>query len=139
MVRAKILKFLNKKFVRFLIAGGINTAFSYAIFIVLIFLLGSKELALTLNLLIAIFFNYNMSARFVFHNRDMNWKQILKFYMVYFLTYPLNLLHLHITVDIWNWNVYFSQFVTLFYMPIINFLLQRKFVFRDITNSKRKG
>ena len=126
----KLQKFLRNKFVRFLIAGGINTAFSYCCFVILMFFLHNKEIAVTVNLIIAVFFNYNTSSKFVFQTKNkMN--QILKFYLVYFLTYPLNLLHLYITVDIWNWNVYVSQFLTLLYLPIINFWLQKKLVFRD--------
>lgn len=125
----KCKRFFSSKFFRFLIAGGVNTAFSYCCFALLMYLIGVKEAAVTLNLIIAVFFNYNMSAKFVFREEKMSIKQIMKFYLVYFATYPLNLFHLHVTVDIWKWNVYVSQFVTLFYMPIINFLLQRKLVF----------
>lgn len=113
-----------------MIAGGINTLFSYACFAFFMYLIGIKEIAVTLNLVIAVFFNYNMSARFVFREKAMGWKQIIKFYAVYFITYPLNLLHLHVTVDIWDWNVYLSQLATLLYMPLISFLLQRKLVFK---------
>jgi len=127
----KLIKKFDTKFFRFLIAGGINTLFSYCSFAVLMFMLNIKELAVTINLIIAVFFNYNTSSRFVFRDKNMTCQQVLRFYIVYFLTYPLNLLHLYLTVDVWHWNVYFSQFVTLFYMPLISFVLQRKFVFKD--------
>lgn len=122
---------MNQEFVRFLIAGGINTAFSFICFSILMYFIGMKEIAVTINLIIAVFFNYNTSARFVFRDKGMKLRKIIKFYIVYCVTYPLNLLHLRITVDIWGWNVYLSQFITLLYMPLINFLLQRKLVFRD--------
>lgn len=125
----KLKRLFESKFLRFLIAGGINTVFSYCCFALLMYLIKVKEIAVTLNLIVAVFFNYNMSSRFVFKNKEMSLKQIAKFYLVYFITYPLNLIHLHITVDVWGWNVYISQFVTLFYMPLINFALQRKLVF----------
>lgn len=132
-----VRKLCNNKFFRFLIAGGINTLFSYCCFAILMFLFQNKELAVTLNLLIAVFFNYNMSARFVFQEREMSVRQIIKFYLVYLATYPLNLLHLHVTVDIWNWNVYISQLVTLLYMPLINFTLQKLLIFRN--KSEQEG
>lgn len=127
----KISNLFQNKFIRFLIAGGINTLFSYVCFAILLFVTKNKEIAVTLNLLVAVFFNYSMSARFVFRDKRMGAKQVLKFYLVYFITYPLNLLHLHVTVDIWNWNVYLSQLATLLYMPLISFLLQRKLVFKE--------
>lgn len=131
-------RLLRYKFIRFLITGIINTAFSYCCFIAFMFFIKIKEIAVTLELLTAVFFNYNMSSRFVFQKKKSTIKQIVKFYAVYFITYPLNLFHLYITVDLWNWNVYFSQFVTLFYMPVISFILQRRIVFRDTTNKEIK-
>lgn len=129
-MRGKLKWLFSQQFFRFLLSGGINAAFSYALFAGLMFFLKNKEIAITLNMLIAIFFNYNISARFVFREK-MKLKQIVKFYAVYFVTYPINLIHLYVTVDIWSWNVYFSQFSTLLYIPIISFLLQKIFVFRN--------
>lgn len=134
----QLKKFLNYKFVRFLIAGGINTVFSYCCFAFFMYFIRVKEVAVTLELLIAVLFNYNMSSRFVFGKKKNSIKRIIKFYVVYFVTYPLNLFHLYITVDLWNWNVYFSQFVTLFYMPIISFILQRQIVFHDTIDKEIK-
>jgi len=123
---------LKNTFIKFLLAGVINTLFSYCLFAVLMFCINIKELVVTLNYIIAIFFNYMMSSRFVFQNKKVGIIQIARFYIVYFITYPLNLLHLYVTVDIWHWNVYLSQFVTLLYMPVISFILQKKLVFNEI-------
>lgn len=129
MIINKIKQLLSKKVIRFLISGGVNTAFGYCCFAVLMFFTGEKEISVTLNLIISIFFNYNMSSHFVFQDKSINLRKILKFYAVYFITYPLNLLHLYVTVDIFGWNVYLSQFTTLLYMPLINFILQKNFIF----------
>lgn len=120
---------LSHRFVRFLMAGAVNAAFSYCCFALLMYLIGIKEIAVTLNLLISIFFNYNTSSRFVFKNEKMTLSQVVRFYAVYFVTYPLNLLHLHITVDVWGWNVYVSQLLTFLYLPFISYFLQKKLVF----------
>lgn len=115
---------------RFLVVGVGNTIFSYFCFVVFMYSTGIKEVAATLNMIVCVLFNYFTSSRFVFHDNQRSLKKILSFYSVYFATYPLGLLHLHITVDLWGWNVYYSQFVSLFYMPFISFFLQRLFVFR---------
>lgn len=137
----KILnKFIQNELLRFLIAGGINTLFSYCCFACLMFFIGNKEIATTLSFMICIFFNYNMSAKFVFKTAErMNIKEILKFYAAYGVTYPLNLIHLKITVDFWGWNVYFSQFVTLFYLPFISYFIQKKFVFKKTMASRMEN
>lgn len=124
-------RLMGHKFFRFLIAGGVNTAFSYCCFAGFMYLTHIKEIAVTLEVIVAVFFNYNMSSRFVFRSNGMSWRQVLKFYAVYFVTYPLNLLHLYITVNLWGWNVYLSQLTTLLYMPVISFVLQRKLIFKD--------
>ena len=120
---------LNKPFIRFLFAGGVNAAFSYCSFAVLMFLTQNKEMAVTLNFVVAVAFNYLNSSKFVFRAKT-NFKDVIKFYVVYLITYPINLLHLHITVDLMGWNTYFSQFVTLLYIPLISFVLQKKLIFR---------
>lgn len=130
---------LNREFIRFLIAGGVNVLFSFVSFSVLMRCIGIKEVAVTLNLFIAVFFNYNTSSRFVFNNNHMSIKQIFKFYIVYFVTYPLNLLHLYITVDLLSWNVYLSQVTTLLYLPLISFLLQRRLIFQDRKEKEEEG
>ena len=124
-----LTKLLNYKGIRFLIAGGINTLFSYICFAVIMYITGIKELAVTLNLIICVLFNFMTSSRFVFCDKGISFKKIIKFYGLYFITYILNLIHLRITVDIFGWNVYLSQLATLLYIPWISFFLQRKFVF----------
>ena len=55
---------------------------------------------------------------------------IVKFYGIYAVYYILNLLHLYVTVDLWGWNTYLAQLVSLFYLPIVSFTLQQLLVFR---------
>lgn len=129
-LEALIKKLFSHKFVRFLFAGGLNALFSYVCFVLLMFLINQKEIATTVNLIIAVAFNYLTSSKIVFKESKFSPLTIVKFYGVYGITYILNLLHLHITVDIWEWNVYLSQLVTLCYMPIISFTLQKLLVFR---------
>lgn len=138
MTRLKnlIKKLFSYKFVRFLFAGVLNTLFSYACFCVLMLVINQKEIATTINLIVAVAFNYFTSSKIVFKESKLSPVTILKFYGVYGITYVLNLIHLHITVDVWSWNVYLSQLVTLCYMPVISFTLQRLFVFKKSKSSK---
>ena len=124
-----IKKFLSFKELRFLIAGGVNTIFSYLCFATLMYLINIKEFAVTINLLICVMFNYFTSSKFVFRDKTINKEKVIKFYGLYLITYILNLIHLRVTVDIWNWNVYIAQLATLLYLPWISFFLQKKIVF----------
>lgn len=130
-----IKKIFSYKFVRFLFAGGLNTLFSYACFAVLMLIINQKEIVTTLNYIISVTFNYFTSSKIVFKEFGFSPLLLVKFYGTYVVTYIINLIHLHITVDIWGWNVYFSEFITLFYIPIISFVLQRTLVFRKSKRS----
>lgn len=116
---------------RFIIAGGINTLFSYFSFAILLLLVKNKEIVLTLNLFIAVTFNYMTSSRFVFQNSEKGFIKIFQFYGVYFITYLVNMAHLYITVDLLLWDIYIAQLSTLSYLPILGFILQRKLVFSN--------
>lgn len=138
-MKKHIQQLFSNRFFRFLLAGGMNAGFSYCCFAVLLSLIGNKEVVVTLNLIIAVFFNYNTSARFVFKDKKIDIRKVAKFYGVYFLTYPINLIHLHVTVDIWGWNVYISQLITFLYLPVITYFLQKKLIFSQVNNNKREG
>lgn len=142
-LKALIKKLFSYRFVRFLFAGGLNALFSYTCFVVLMLIINQKEIAATINLIISVAFNYFTSSKIVFKESKLSILTIIKFYGVYGITYVLNLVHLHITVDVWGWNVYLSQFVTLCYIPLISFALQRLLVFRkrktEIQNTEEKA
>lgn len=125
-----IKKLFSYKFIRFLFAGGINVLFSYLCFAILMLLIGNKELATGLNVLICATFNFLTSSKIVFTDSKSSVWVIVKFYGIYAVYYILNLLHLYVTVDLWGWNTYLAQLVSLFYLPIVSFTLQQLLVFR---------
>ena len=129
-----VKKVFSYKFIRFLFAGGLNTLFSYGCFAVLMLIINQKEIVTTLNYIISVAFNYLTSSKIVFKESGFSPLLIVKFYGTYVLTYIINLIHLYVTVDLWGWNVYFSEFITLLYIPIISFTLQRLLVFRKKDN-----
>ena len=96
---------------RFLIVGGFNTLFSYIVFFTLYYLLQQKEITVSLTFIIVILFNYQTISKYVFSNS--NEKKFIIFVSVYLVGYFLNLIHLWITVDIYQMNVYWAQILTL--------------------------
>jgi len=85
------------QFLRFLAVGGVNTAFGYGVFALLILLnrhfrICSPEAELVLAPLISqicgILFNFKTTGTIVFRNR--NNRLILRFFAVYSITYLLN-------------------------------------------------
>ena len=120
---------VDKKIYKFIFAGILNTIFGYIIFSLIFYLLNQKELSLTLSFIISIFFNYFTIGSYVFNNNHTS-KKLVSFIAVYLFIYLLNLLHLLITVDLLLLNVYLSQFITLFYLPIISYIINKNYVFK---------
>lgn len=120
---------VDKKVYKFIFAGIFNTIFGYIIFSLIFYLLNQKELSLTLSFIISIFFNYFTIGSYVFNDNHTS-KKLVLFIAVYLFIYLLNLLHLLITVDLLMLNVYFSQFITLFYLPAISYIINKNYVFK---------
>jgi putative flippase GtrA len=92
-----IRKLWSIQFLRFLAVGGVNTAFGYGVFALLILLnrhfkICSPEAELVLAPLISqicgILFNFKTTGTIVFRNR--NNRLIFRFFAVYSITYLLN-------------------------------------------------
>ena len=122
-----ILKNRYRYHIRFLMTGVVNTLFGYMIFFILYYLIQEKYMAVTIALIISILFNYQTISNYVF--TDANEKKIITFIAVYLFTYILDLVHLWITVDIYHMNVYWASLLTLFYLPLISFYLNKRFVY----------
>ncbi|MCD4756689.1 MAG: GtrA family protein [Arcobacteraceae bacterium] len=118
---------INRQFFKFLFTGGLNTLFSYFVFVILYFFIQQKELVVTLTTIIAVTFNYYSYKHIVFIDSDK--QKIIAFIGVYFFIYLLSLIHLWITVDIYKVNIYLAQFIALFYMPLLGFYLNKKYVY----------
>lgn len=131
-----IKKYISVEMMKFLVTGGVNTAFSFISFVFFMELIGIKEIAATINLLVGISFNYLTYSRFVFKESKRNLKQMLQFYCVYFITYPIGLVHLFVTVDLIGIGVYQSRIISTCYMPFISHYLQRKIVFKKIEDNE---
>ncbi len=75
--------------IRYLLAGGLNTATTYAVYLLLLPLIG-YAVAYTVTYAGGIFFAYYLSARFVFR-RPLNWRHALQYPLVYLLQYGLGI------------------------------------------------
>lgn len=76
-------------FLRFLVVGGINTLFSFAIYALLILLGLHYVLAALISTICGILFNFKTTGTLVFRNRDN--RLLLRFFGVYAFTYLINI------------------------------------------------
>ena len=115
--------FLQKyqKKIRFLIAGGINTAVGLAMYPILYVLLSPFGVgyikALVLSQIICITFSFVINKYFVFKTKGNVRKEYPKFFAFYGIYFLLNLLCLPVMVEVLKMNPMVAQ--TLFSIAII--------------------
>jgi putative flippase GtrA len=96
-----IKKLLNRTEIRFLLVGGFNTVLSYAILLVLDFLLPYK-LAYSISFVIGVIINFFTHKHITFRSKGKVSKELLKFICVYIALFFFGLLVLHILIDIFS-------------------------------------
>lgn len=92
-----LMKFINKPFFRFVISGILNTAVTYALYLVLLLFIEYKT-SYTISYIIGIFFSYYLSTKFVF-KESVSFIKFLKFPIVYLVQYFINLLFVFLFVE----------------------------------------
>lgn len=85
----KLRAFLNGRFFRFLIVGGVNTVFGYGVFAIVYFASHNYRAAIVVATLIGIAFNFFTTGRVVFGNRSA--RAALPFVLGYGVTLAVNL------------------------------------------------
>lgn len=117
---------IDWKFIKFLFVGGLNTAFGYGVFALLLFLKLHYSLALLLSTVVGILFNFKTTGIIVFKNHDNS--LLFRFFAAYAIVYVLNVWGLKL-FDLIHFNMYWAGFILLFPMAVVSFILMKKFVF----------
>lgn len=119
---------LNNTFLRFLFVGGLNTAFGYSIYAILIYLHLHYSLAALMATIFGVLFNFKTTGRLVFKSR--NNRLLLKFIGVYVIIYTINIAALKV-FNAFNVDMYLAGAAMLLPMAVIAFILNRKCVFKE--------
>lgn len=117
---------IDKRFMKFLLVGVLNTLFGYSLYSLLLFLGVHYAGATTLASGIGALFNFKTIGLLVFTNRDN--RLIFRFLGMYIITWTLTIGLLWLC-DQFGINLYLAGFVVVFPVAILSFLLQSKFVF----------
>lgn len=118
--------------IRFLIIGAVNAGISYLIFVLALFLIGDKyyQICAALQWIISSFFSFTNQKLFVFCTKG-NWiKEYLKCCTTWLVSYLLNVLILEIFVKYINLNVYIAQFLSIFAVSVVTYVLFKYFAFK---------
>ncbi len=126
--------FSAPRWFRYLAAGGYNTAFSFALFTALYFLLKdhiSYLWVLIINHIISVFHSFVVMKIFVFKTKGNFFKEYLKCNVTYASTLAINFVSLYVMVSLLDFNVLISQFVCTIAIAALTYFLHKGFSFKS--------
>ena len=111
-----------KQLLRFSLIGILNFIVNYSIYLLFLYLNFYYFWALILSNIIVIFHSYFWNRFWTFKSKDKYLKEISKFFMVYMLSFLLNLILLALLVEVFNLKPGTAQLIPLILITMINFL-----------------
>lgn len=124
--RISLAAVLKWRFIRFLVVGGINTAFGYCMFSAFLWVGLNYALALFFATVLGVFFNFQTTGRLVFGSK--NYGLIWRFFCVYGVTYCVNLAGIFI-LGLAGVGHYAAGALMLAPIVVLSYLLNRRLVF----------
>ena len=119
-------RLLHFQFVRFLLVGGLNTAFSYANYAALLYM-GVPYAAANLGaLLLGMAFSFRTQGRLVFRNSDR--RLIFRFAACWGLIWVLNIALIALLIRV-GLNAYWAGAVAMLPIAVASYFVQRVVVF----------
>jgi putative flippase GtrA len=119
----------DKIFLKFILAGLLNTIFGYAFFAVLIFLKVNTFVSLFISTIAGIVFNYLTFGQLVF---KLNKSKLMftKFIFAYFISYMLNVYLLKVFMAFFNNNAFVAQVISLPFVVLFNWISMNYWVYK---------
>ncbi len=117
---------LSFQFIRFLLVGGLNTSFSYAVYAALLFMGLNYVMANLGALLLGILFSFRTQGRLVFGNQDG--RLIYRFAAVWGLIFLFNILLISVLMDA-GLNAYWAGAIAMAPITVISYFVQKFLVF----------
>lgn len=112
---------------KFLFVGALNTAFGYSVYALFVTLHASHNIALTIQYILGVLWNFKTTGVIVFKNHDNS--RIVRFFMSYVVTYSINLVCLNILIHL-GAGKYVSQAIMVLPMAVLSFIIFKTFVFK---------
>ena len=117
------MKFIKSEFCKFIFFGGVNTALSYAIYVIFqLFLI--YPVAYSLAYILGIFISYYLNSRFVF-KREFSLVKAFQYPLVYLVQYLLGLLLLCVLIEIFYLNKLIAPALVILITIPVTFFLSR--------------
>lgn len=121
------------RFMRFLVIGCVNAGIAYLIYAVCVFFIGAEhyKLCATLQWVLSSFTSYFNQKFFVFCTKGNYIKEYIKCCSTWAISYVLNIVLLEIFVRFIIKNVYIAQFISMFLVSLVTYVLFKVFAFKS--------
>ncbi len=118
--------------IRFLIIGALNAAISYVIFAAALFIIGETyyQICVALQWGISSIFSYLNQKFFVFCTKGNYVKEYLKCCTTWLVSYLVNVIILEVLMKFVFKNAYIAQFISIFLVSVITYVLFKYFAFK---------
>ena len=129
----KALQMANRKEVRYVLVGGWNTLFGWAVFVALQLTVGAAigyMAVLVIAQVVSIINAYLCYRWLVFRVRGNWWLDFFRFSTVYWIVFALNIVALPLMVSVLGMNVIVSQTVFVVVTVIASYIAHNRFSFR---------
>ena len=117
---------INPVFIRYLLVGGLNTAFGYSVFALLVFIGLHYSIALFFATVTGVIFNFKTFGILVFGQRDH--RLIWRFLAVYGVLYAVNFFLVFILLPFLH-NVYAANALATIFNAAFGFYLSQRYVY----------
>lgn len=115
------------RFLRFLVVGGLNTAFGYGLFLLCLFIFPTTMIALTASTVLSVLFNFCTTGKIVFGSRDPS--RLILFFGVYAIVFVYNALGLAV-LESAGVAAWLGGLVLLPGAVALGYVLNARFVFK---------
>jgi|SaaInlV_200m_DNA_2_1039689.scaffolds.fasta_scaffold02046_6 putative flippase GtrA len=115
---------------KFILAGFINTFFGLSVIYLLLFMEVNNYIANISGYLFGVTISFFLNKRYVFKSGESDFNEVYRFILVFFISYIINIIILYMTID--KLNNYTSQLLAMMGYIIVNFLLNKFFVFSKV-------
>ena len=121
-----VLQNLERRFVKFLFVGGINTLFGYSMYALFVTLSFEPSTALLISYILGVFWNFKTTGSIVFKNKDN--RLIFKFFLSYVFTFSVNNFFLNFLMNNLHLNKYLAQLILVLPMAVVSFTIFKTFI-----------
>jgi len=124
--------FYSNQKIKYLLVGFYNTIFGYFVFISLFYnfsLTVNYSLLLAISHIVSVTNNFFLYRAIVFKVKEKILRNYLRFQLVYFYIYIINLILLVFLVNTMNWNIYLSQGLIIIITTILSYFLNKNYSF----------